>query len=80
MTNGTIDGTPFKCRSIHDLVVFNLVKLRKYVMRTGLRFDWGPTLIFNDSIRFGFKAPVANPKSVSLTWPVPSTKKFCRQL
>jgi hypothetical protein len=26
---------------------------------------------------FGFNAPVARPKSVSLTWPVLSTRKFC---
>lgn len=34
------------------------------------------TLCFNDSIRCGLRAPVARPKSVSLTWPVPSTRKF----
>ena len=36
----------------------------------------GFTLCFNDSIRCGLRAPVARPKSVSLTWPVPSTRKF----
>lgn len=35
------------------------------------------TLFFISSILAGFKAPVASPKSVNLTWPVPSTKKFC---
>jgi len=34
------------------------------------------TLCFNDSIRCGLRAPVARPKSVSLTCPVPSTRKF----
>lgn len=34
------------------------------------------TLFFISSILAGFKAPVASPKSVNLTWPVPSTKKF----
>lgn len=36
------------------------------------------TLCFNDSIRCGLRAPVARPKSVSLTCPVPSTRKFCK--
>jgi hypothetical protein len=35
------------------------------------------TLFFIESILSGFKAPVASPKSVNLTCPVPSTKKFC---
>jgi hypothetical protein len=34
------------------------------------------TLFFIDSILAGFRAPVANPKSVNLTCPVESTKKF----
>jgi hypothetical protein len=31
-------------------------------------------------MRFGLMAPVARPKSVSFTWPLESTRKFCRGL
>ena len=34
-------------------------------------------LFFMSSIFWGFRVPVARPKSVSLTCPVPSTRKFC---
>jgi hypothetical protein len=31
-------------------------------------------------MRFGLMAPVARPKSVSFTWPLESTRKFCHAL
>ena len=36
----------------------------------------GLTFTLSDSILCGFSAPVARPKSVSFTWPVPSKRKF----
>lgn len=75
--DGPIDWTTFHGRSLYNLVVFDLVKLGKgsQWINTDAE-DPAITLIFSDSIRWGFNAPVARPKSVSLTWPVPSIKKF----
>jgi len=67
---------------MYDLVIFNFVKLHRYSLKKSIieRAEVERTLIFRDSMRFGLRAPVARPKSVSFTWPVESTRKFCRGL
>lgn len=65
---------------MYDLVISNFVKLLQYSLECIVERKSERTLIFSDSMRLGLRAPVARPKSVSLTWPVESTRKFCRGL
>lgn len=77
ITDGAVNRTALKSRAVYYLVVFDIVELFM-VRKMGIKLvvDEVPTLILRDSIRFGLRAPVARPKSVNFTCPVPSTRKF----
>lgn len=76
MADGAVNGATLDCRTVDDLIVLYFVQLEDISTLNSIAIYPKLTLTFKDSIRFGFKAPVARPKSVSLTCPVPSTRKF----
>lgn len=53
-----------------------IVRRSSVLLKTSLSSLARSSLCFMLSILVGFSAPVARPKSVSLTCPVPSTRKF----